>query len=56
MTKKRTPLRIQFAATPADLETIDQLSTEFGNVDRQSILRIALKQLADSKLREKEAQ
>lgn len=53
MAAKRKPKqyrydRIQFAYKPGDISVLDKLCEKFGNVDRQAILRIALKRLAEA--------
>lgn len=40
--------RVQFIARPEDLESLDKLRERFGNVDRQAVLRIALKRLIEA--------
>ena len=49
------PLRVVFAAKQDDLELLDRLSEDYGNVDRQSVIRIALKELADARFTRKRA-
>lgn len=40
-------LRIQFAASEDDLRVIDEIAAHYGGIDRQSVIRIAIKLLLD---------